>query len=382
MPSMTPSEIARPARRWLWILLALSLLVGVILVVLSLEDTIDVQQSEAPPLAPQVSIVTIFPKPSQASVSSFAEIRPRWDAELRSTVTGRITKVHQGALAGVEVQQGDVLFSIEKARYKSTVAAAEMQLEEAKLTLLRAKNKATVAHKQFARDGIAPPTELAVGLPQVRIAEKNVAAAESRLAVARHDLADTEVTAPFTGFVMQRSANLGQTVNPGDQLLRLADNDQFELVAEFSQSDWKLLDQPITDTMASLYHRDGTPLRQARIRSGGGFLDKDTRQMRVFLEVTNPDGQFLAGDLVQVTIPGRLISNTLTFPESALTRSGYVWFLDQNNLLQRFIPEILFRSGDKITILAPDGAAPWRIAKTPLASFLPGNRVSPTTAQD
>ncbi len=377
MTDKTLETQQRPARRWLWIGLSLTLFVAIVMLLFDTEDTIDVQATNTSPPPPTVSVVSVAPETVQARVSAFAEVRPRWDAELRSAVSGRITAVHAAALAGAKVERGDPLFSIEKAPYQSAVAAAEMELEQAELELLRAQNNVTVAQRQFERDKKEPPNELALNLPQLRIAEKTVAAAQARLNAARNELKDAEVVAPFSGFVTHRFASLGQTVNPGDALIHLSDDRQFELVAEFSQADWALLDHPISGATADLTQRRGGTLGQAQVRRGGGFLDQNTRQVRVFLDVTNPDEGILAGDFLQVHIPGRLIANTVTLPESALTRAGYIWLVDDEEHLQRLSPNILFRSEDIVTIVAPDGTGPWRVAKTPLASFLPGQPVTP-----
>lgn len=366
-----------PRRTWLWIALAFALLIAIVLLLFSTEDTIDVQAAKQPPLPPIVSVVTVAPEAAKAQVSAFAEVKPRWDAELRSAVSGRINAVHIAALAGAKVERGDPLFSIEKTPYESAVASAEVELEEAKLALLRAQNNVTVARRQFARDKADPPTELALYLPQLRIAERTVAAAEARLSAMRTELSEAEVVAPFSGFVTHRFASLGQTVAPGDPLLHLSDDRQFELVAEFSQKDWALLDHPISGMTAELIHHTGLRLGEATVRRGGGFLDQDTRQVRVFLDVTTPDEQILAGDLLKVHIFGRAIENSLTLPDSTLTRAGNIWLIDDDNHLQRVSPDILFRGEGTITIAAPEGTGQFRVAKTPLASFLPGQRVTP-----
>jgi RND family efflux transporter MFP subunit len=372
----------RPTRRWLWIGLSLVLLTAIVVLLFDTEDTIDVQATETAPPPPIVSVITVSPNTVQARVSAFAEVRPRWDAELRSAVSGRITAVHDAALAGSQVERGDPLFSIENAPYQSAVAAAEMELEQAELDLLRAQNNVTVAQRQFERDKKEPPNELALNLPQLRIAEKTVAAAQARLNATRSELKDAEVVAPFSGFVTRRFASLGQTVNPGDALIHLSDDRQFELVAAFSQADWALLEHPISGATADLTQRTGQSLGTAQVRRGGGFLDQNTRQVRVFLDITAPDERILAGDFIQVHIPGRRIDGTVTLPENALTRAGYVWLVDGDDHLRRINPEILFRSEGKITIPAPEGTGPWQIARTPLASFLPGQRVTPQPDED
>ncbi|WP_371225391.1 efflux RND transporter periplasmic adaptor subunit [Roseovarius sp. 2305UL8-3] len=338
------------------------------------------EKTDAAPPAPLVSVVIVEAHSSQAELSAFAELRPRWDAELRSAVTGRIVLVEDSALAGAKVDKDDLLFSIEKTQYEAAVALAELELEQAKFEMLRARNNASVALKQFERDGLEPPTELAIQLPQLRIAEKNVASAKSRLRSAQRALADTDVRAPFSGFVTNRLASLGQTINQGDPLVHLSDDSRYELTVEISQSDWALLSHPIEGQTASLQHQDGRFLGHAQIARSGSFLDRETRQRQVFLDVTEPAESVLAGDFLKVILPGRAVPNTVTIPESALTRSGHVWIVNEGDLLERLTPKVVFRSGNTVTIAAPDTEGPWRVAQTPLASFLPGQRVTPKPA--
>ena len=360
----------------------MTILLAVLWLLFETEDIAEVEKTDTAPPAPLVSVVTVNAQSSKAEISAFAELRPRWDAELRSAVTGRIIMVEDRALAGAQVEKGDLLFSIEKTQYEAAVVAAELELEQARLEMLRASNNVTVARKQFERDGQEPPTELAIQIPQLRIAEKTVAAAESRLRLAQRALADTEIRAPFSGFVTHRVASLGQTLNPGDPLMHLSDDSHYELSVDLSQSDWALLSQPIAGQMASLEHQDGRSLGEARIARSGGFLDRETRQRRIFLDVTDAAGEVLAGDFLKVILPGRTVPDTVTIPESALTRAGYVWIVGDGDLLKRLTPKIVFRSGNSVTIAAPDTSGSWRVAQTPLASFLPGQRVTPKIVGD
>lgn len=370
-----------PIRRWLVISAALILLLAVVGLLFVSEDTADINLSNTPASPPLVSVITVSATTARAEVTVFAEVRPRWDARLRSAITGRIVRVHDGAIVGELVQKGELLFSVEKAQYETAVAEAEMELEQSKLDLLRAKNGVHLARKQFARDEIDPPTELAIRIPQLRIAEKALSAAERRLAAAQKALADTEITAPFSGFVVERLASLGQMLNQGDPLVHLSDNRQFELIASLNEANWKLLDHPISNQNAGLSHRDGTFLGTARIRSAGGYLDRDTRQMRVFLDIQDSAGQVLGGDFVRVSFRGRELPNTLVLPASALARTGHIWLVNGDNRLKRIAPEVLFISDGTISIAAPDAKGSWRVALTPLSSFLPGLEVTPRPAE-
>ena len=378
-----PIETKPPrARRWLWIILSLVALAAAVLLVWWAEDTADVTWVSSPPPAPVVTVSTVEPKEAVASVTAFAELRPQWDAEIRAAVSGRITEVHDAALAGERVEAGAPLVSIERTPYETVVADAELSLEQAKLALWRAENNVTLAREDFQRAGAEPPNDLALRLPDLRIAERGVTSAEAQLRAARRQLADTEVRAPFSGYVTRRMASLGQSVAVGEPLVHLSDDRQYELTIELSQADWALLDHPIAGAEAELSHRDGTPFGKARVRQGGGFLDLQTRQPRIFLDVIDPGEGILAGDFVKVSFQGRPIADTVTIPESALSRAGYVWIVGADDLLERVEPEIVFRTEDTLVIETPDGNGPWRFAVTPLASFLPGQRVSPQEAED
>lgn len=303
MPN-TPIEIsASPFRRWMFIALSVGALAAVVVLLSDTEDTVDVSRKTAAPAAPVVSVLPVTAQDARARISVFAELRPRWNAEIRAPVSGRIRTVHKAALAGTRVTAGTPLFEVERTSYQTAVTAAEMAVEEAELARLHAQNNVTVARRQFARDGTKPPNDLALRLPDLRIAEKSLASAQAQLAAAHEQLADTVIKAPFSEFVTARLASLGQTVSGGEALVTLSDDTHFEMTVELSRSDWALLDHPIADGTAQLFHRDGRPLGTAKIRQGGGFLDPKTRQMRIFLRFRiQPKGRW----------PGTFSASSLT----------------------------------------------------------------------
>lgn len=367
----------RPRWRMTWLGLSVATLFAVLVLVSGTEDTADVARASKKPHPQVVTVVEVTPAPTTAMVSAFAELRPRWDAEIRAAVSGRITRVHDAARVGGRVDAGTPLFSIEKARYRMAVSAAELALEEARLALRRANAGAALARRELERSNTEAESDLVLRLPQLRVAKRAVAFAEAQLQTARRDLSDTEVRAPFSGFITERMANPGQTVGVGEPLVHLSDDLQCEITVELSEADWALLNQPIAGQRASLFRRDGTPVGDARVRSGGGFLDERTRQPRVFLDVGCSEEGVVAGDFVRVELTGRTVDDTFALPETALTRAGEVWLVDADDRLVRAEPTVLFHTKATVVIAAPDGSTRWRVAITPLASFLPGQRVTP-----
>ena len=364
-------------RRALWVGVSLLILFLVLLLTLWSEDTVNVAVTDLAPTPPVVTVVALVPAEATAEISAFAQLDPRWKTSLRSAVSGRVTRVFDAALAGSRVEAGAALFAIEKSSYRAALAAAELSLEESRLGLWQAEQAVALAEEDFRRTNTSPPNDYALRLPQLRIAKQRLDYAVAQQATARQQFSDTDITAPFLGIVTKRWVSLGQTVSVGDALLELADTTRYELSVELNESQWGLLSQPISGTEAAVFHRNGARLGTAIVREAGGFLVEDTRQRRVFLTASDTTGALLAGDFVRIELRGRTLPNTLRLPESALTRSGYLWLVDAQQRLQRVEAEVLFRSGSDIVVNAPTAAAPVRIALSPLASFLPGQVVSP-----
>lgn len=370
------------SHRRLWILLSLAMLIGVGIVLVLTEDTVDTTQVATPPVLQTVSVGEFPVKDVTAVVETFAEVHPRWSAEIRTAVGGRIVDVREAALAGAQVPAGAVLFQIESVQYDPAVAAAELSLAEAQLALLQARNQTTISRRQFERDNTRAPNDLALHIPQLEIAERQVASAKAQLRAAQQQLTDTVIVAPFSGFITERFSSLGQTVAAGEPLVKLVDNARFELTAEVSRESWALLDHPIHGQVAQLVDTAGNQVGTATVRRGGGFLDQDTRQYRVFLDVRGTAEQsIVSGDFLRVLLTGRVLENTLSIPDTALTRTGHLWLVDQEDQLMRLEPRILFRRDDQIVIAAPTGDQVQRVAVTPLASFLPGQRVAPKSVE-
>lgn len=364
--------------RWVLMILALTLLGGVVWYLDAAEYTVDVVQAETPRPPPWVSIESVRISSETVEVSAFAEVRPRWTAELKAAVSGRITKVLASALAGERVSKGTALIEIENTRYVAELAVAELALKEAQLALWQAKNATVIARKEFERANKKPPNELALKLPQLDIAENAVKSAKARVAAAKRQRDDATVVAPFSGFVTDRFVSPGQTANLGDRLVKLVDNGTFELTVELSRIDWAQLKKPLEGLSANVVDQTGKTLAQAKIRKAGGFLDETTRQYRVFLEIEGDQGRdILSGDFVRVVLPGITEPDALNIPASSLTQEGQIWHVDTGNRLSRLTPKILFRYQDRIVIKAPDGMDTLEVAITPLASFLPGQTVRP-----
>jgi RND family efflux transporter MFP subunit len=146
-------------------------------------------------------------------------------ATVSSKVTGRITEVlfEEGAV----VSEGQVLARLdpstaqaEHAVAASTLEAArrnlreiEVRLADARKTL--ARNRSLVERKLVAESVLdGSQTEVAALEARLSAAGAEVGVAQSRLALSQQGLDDLQIRAPFSGVVLSKDAQPGETVSP------------------------------------------------------------------------------------------------------------------------------------------------------------------------
>ena len=149
-------------------------------------------------------------------------------------------------------------------------------------------------------------------------AEANVKEAQANAAVAREQLQDTTVEAPFAGEVGNIPIKQGEYVSPGDQLTSVTQNDPIELelaVPVERRSDLRI------GLPVELNDPQGNPLGAGRITFVSPQVNSNSQTILVQARFPNPDGQLRDGQDVQAQIiweerPGILV------PTVAVTRVG------------------------------------------------------------
>jgi RND family efflux transporter MFP subunit len=152
-------------------------------------------------------------------------VTPRRRATIASKITGLVT--HVFAEEGVRVSQGQTLAALDgsdaRLRMLSAQAdrdAAAAALGDLEVNLANAKKDSHRAEELY-KDGIGSQQSLdqnrtAVASLQARIGlvRQQIDAAEARVNVARQDLENTIVRAPFDGLVVSKDAQVGEMISP------------------------------------------------------------------------------------------------------------------------------------------------------------------------
>lgn len=171
-------------------------------------------QPKAP--APAVSVFSVESEP----VGNFREFVARTEAsqevQLRARVEGEITR--RNFTEGGFVQQGQLLFEIDRAPYQAALnqAQAELTARKAEATQADADYK---RGQELAPDGFISQSDLGKLRSAAGQSDASVEAAKAALEQAQLNLDYTHITAPFDGQIGKRRYNVGTLVGPTSEPL-------------------------------------------------------------------------------------------------------------------------------------------------------------------
>ncbi len=140
-------------------------------------------------------------------------------ASISARIAGQIIELP--VVLGSRVQKGEVLLKISAGEISAKVLQAEAQLSQARRNLVR--------EKKLQKQG-ASTQETVKSLKDVtRIAEAAYKEAQTMLDY-------TIITAPFSGTITNKIANIGDIASPGKALLQMENSERLQVVAEVPEA--------------------------------------------------------------------------------------------------------------------------------------------------
>ena len=163
------------------------------------------------------------------------------DGRVRSEVTRLATDL-SGLVSEVRVQdnqfvkRGELLLTLDRARFVLAVQEAEANLESLRLVMAQKVRDANRANRLNAALAQASREQARA---DADIATANVHQAEVQLAQARLNLARTQVRAPTNGYVTNLNLHVGDYLNAGNPVLALVNSDAFYVAGYFEETKLK-----------------------------------------------------------------------------------------------------------------------------------------------
>lgn len=148
-------------------------------------------------------------------------------------VSGWITELHVSD--NQQVQQGDVLFSIDDDRYRAATAQAEAHVEHQRYAWELGKHQYE-RRKQLGGGQTISPEDLEAARINAELTKASYRLAQTQLESVKIDLQRTVVIAPVDGAIVNLSLRRGNYVSQGKPVLSLIQKDSFYATGYFEET--------------------------------------------------------------------------------------------------------------------------------------------------
>jgi len=371
------------------LLLPSAVIVGSVLAAAGIMATAPEVTPTAPQIVPtSVRTMTVEPHPIQLKVKAQGTVLPNTESNLISEVPGRIVWMADAMNAGGFINQGEVLLRLEnkdaantRERAEAAVKRTQAELEHARFEHQRISSLAT--QKLISQSQLENTVRL------LKVAEAARQDAQANFEQSERDFQRTEIQAPFTGVVRQKSVDVGQYLQKGTPIATLYANDAVEVRLPIADRQLAYLNLPL-DQLNNL-PPDAQPavtiraefagqkmLWEGRVVRTDAQIDLSSRMVHLIARVDNStDGMPLTvGLFVDATIEGLKVDDTVSLPRSALRDGNRLLIVSSDNTLhyravepfRLYEDQVLLRSGLK---------AGERICISPIQTVVEGMSVTP-----
>lgn len=200
-------------------------------------------------------------------------VRTKESATVAARVPGTIDELL--VAEGATVKKGDVLFRVDHANLENAVKLAEVSDLKASLDYRRMTR--LVAEGAVTRDAFERT-------------EVQAKSAALQLSVARKNLADSEVRAPFNGVITEKKKDMGDFVSPGAPVLKMDNTSAYEIRFALNASDYgKVKVGETVVRLAAATGADGTPTNGFPVVYKSPSVNPATRTFEIRIAVPKTD---------------------------------------------------------------------------------------------
>ena len=296
------------------------------------------KKDDAAPASP-VELTTV----SKGAITTYLETTTVLEAVHSAVLVAR----RQGQVValnvdeGTPVSQGQVLARLEDTEAKINYERAKATFEQSERDMERGK--------ALLEKGVSSSQSMDDLMLKWRTAKQNLAQAE-------YDLAQTKIVAPFSGKVVTRMINLGETVTPGRDCFRVDDFDPLLARVYFPERDQNRV--RLGQTAELTLDAQPGKVFAAHVTIVNPTIDRTNGTFKVTLEVKDRQNLLRPGSFARVRLTSGSFADAIVLPKKALvTEDGdsYV-FKAQGDSVNRVAVNVGAISGDTAQILA--GLAP------------------------
>jgi RND family efflux transporter MFP subunit len=255
--------------------------------------------------APQLPTLTVaVAEVREENARSRIEVVGTLEAVERASISARISGqiIELPVVLGSNVEKGDMLVKISAGEISAKVLQAEAQLSQARRNLARE----TKLQKQGASTQ-----------ETVKSLKDGVNIAEAAYQEAKTMLDYTTITAPFSGTITQKIANIGDLASPGKPLLHIENGEELQVLAQVPEA--LLLKVAIGDNL-SVQIPAASLILVGEVAEVAPAADPMSRTAPVKIDIPSaPD--LRVGQFARIGLEGA-DESTLMLPRSAVLSKG------------------------------------------------------------
>lgn len=291
-------------------------------------------------------------------------IRAQQFVEVRARVEGYLEKMFFEE--GTHIDKGQTLFIIDQKVYKARAEKARAQLLKARANSLKAERDLARIRPLYEQNAASQlDLDNAEAAYESAKAEESVAAAD--LTQAELTLSYTRVTSPISGYVSERSADIGTLVGPSGKSLLATVVKSDSVLVDFSMTALDYLNSKSRNVNIGQRdsNREWEPFVTVTLADGSEYphkglvdfaspqVDPTTGTFSVRAEMPNPDHVLLPGEFTRVKVLKDVRTDAVSIPAKAveIERGGaYIYVVRPDSVVERRFVETGPEAGNNIII--------------------------------
>ncbi|MBM4358084.1 MAG: efflux RND transporter periplasmic adaptor subunit [Deltaproteobacteria bacterium] len=282
----------------------------------------------------------------QAVVRLTGEVAPIRDAALSFKQPGRVSAV--AVKVGDVVKPGQLLATLDPIDATAQAATALAMVKAAELDVSIQEENEQRTKKLFDQQAISQ-TEYRGAVHMLDGAKARLETARAQATAAGVMVANTRLSAPFAGTIVQAPSAPGAVVMPGVPLLRIEDTTSLRLSSTVHPVD---ADDVKVGATVEL---EGEKKLQGKVTVVFPSVDAQTRRVPLHAEFVNdPAAPLLAGVFVRANVTAQGESRVLKLPAAALKAGSQdeIWVIREGKAKT---VHVVFSTGDEGVLLVRDG---------------------------
>jgi membrane fusion protein, multidrug efflux system len=327
-----------------------------------------------------VTIAPVVNKSMPIEISVIGTAGPFSSVAIRSQITGQLEKVN--FTEGDDVQQGQVLFTLDRRPLELALREAQANLER---DTAKAENATlmTKRYEDLAKRGIAPREQLDTSRADMNALNATVSADKAAVENATVQLDYATIRAPISGRTGALMVHEGNLVRANDQMPLVTINQIMPISVAFAIPEARLAELKRYLAGGSLRvtaspPNDDGPVAVGKIAFVDNAVDENTGTIRVKGTFPNTDRRLWPGQFVNVVVTLTTDPKAIVVPSVAVQngQQGTFVFVVKTDQTVEMRPVTVERVSAAETVLA-SGVAPGDTVVTDgHLRLVPGSRIS------